>query len=402
MTEYTRSLPSWIEGFIEYSQNFVSPLIFRKWAAIVSIGSALERRVFTRTDIGVAYPNLFVLLVAPPGIGKSTVITPIRNLWMATKILKVAPNNMTKAALLDILEAAKTFHTLKSGKILEYHSLQVASSEFGVFCPAHDTEFLNVLNDIYDCGPNFREARRSRKTQIDIINPQISIIAGTQPDYLAELLPPVAWGQGFMSRMIMIYSDELKHVPLFSGIEENEQLYQHLIKDLTHISSLIGQVTWEEQAKKEITAWQAGGCKPLPDHFKLKHYSTRRLLHVIKLSMVSSVSRNSNLIITVENVQEALSWLIEAESFMPEIFKSMSGKSDMDTIRELQLYVAAEFKRTGKPLHQAQIISYLSAKTPGYNVLKIFELCIQSGLIVKIAGKDIYRPGAGYLDASLV
>lgn len=385
----------------------MTPAIFKRWAAIVTIGGALERRVFTFTDVGIVYPNLFVMLVAPPGIGKTLLLEYVRSLWMGTKELKVAPSNMTKAALVDVLQRAKKIHNLSGGRLLEYHSLQVVAEEFGVFCPAHDQDFLSTLSSLYNCGDNYSEERRSRKAedQIDVTNPQLSLIAGAQPDYLAELLPAVAWGQGFMARVIMVYSDTLMRVPLFSGRERIDpkatDAYKHLAAKLHSIVKRVGYVKWEPAAEKLMEAWYLAGCPTEPDHFKLKHYNTRRHFHVLKLALISAASREAETIAPFD-VTRAIEWLTSAEAFMPEVFKAMTGKSDGDVIREFQIFVNQRYAQTQKNIHAQTLITYLQNKTPAYNVMRVIELAEKSEMIVKIAGTNTYRPGGGQPDMSKV
>jgi hypothetical protein len=52
-----------------------------------------------------------------------------------------------------------------------------------------------------------------------------------------------------------------------------------------------GRVHLGKPAIDEINAWNQAGCPPSPGHSKLLHYNGRRALHVIKLSMISAVSR---------------------------------------------------------------------------------------------------------------
>src|SRR5438105_11465498 len=93
-----RRSPDWIEGFQSFSDGMPSPLIFRKWAAISAIAGALQRRVYVTTSISRIYPNLYIVLVAPPTIGKSQAITPIHQIWSSLNTLHVAPDSVTRAS----------------------------------------------------------------------------------------------------------------------------------------------------------------------------------------------------------------------------------------------------------------------------------------------------------------
>jgi hypothetical protein len=398
MTESSRKLNCWIESFVELTSGLVAPRIFRLWAGISTVSGLLERRVFTITANRPVVPNMFVLLVAPPGVGKSMILSETHDFWLGVKDIKLAPDNMTKAALMDVMVASGTTRTI-DGMPWQQHALQIVASEFGVFCPAHDLEFLSTLTRLYDCGPSFRENRRSTENQIDIINPQISLIAGTQPDYLAHLLPAAAWGQGFMSRMLMVYSDEVIPIDLFDGPQEDLTLRTALKQDANVIGKLVGTMGWSLDAKTRISSWMKAGQPPVPEHFKLKHYVTRRTLFTIKLAMISSTSRGNGLVIDGHDVSRAIGWLTDAEAFMPEIFKSMAGNSDYDVLQELRLFVAGEYARTKKPVHEQSIIAYLQRRTPVGNILNILRAAESSGLIERITkdGKE-WKPGLGELE----
>lgn len=362
----------------------------------MTISGLMERRLWTWTAGSQLCPNLYVMLVSPPGVGKSMVISHVRAFWMDVKDLQVAPNNMTKAALLDTLQGSKRTHLLSPTDLLEYHGLQIAASEFGVFCPEHDLEFLSTLSELYDCGPSFRENRRAmRGEQIDITNPQLTIIAGSQPGYLQQFLPEAAWGQGFMARVVMIYSDERMRVNLFSKVNQDPELRGDLLLDAKQILGMTGCMTWSPDAEREMIDWYEGGARPEPQHFKLHNYNTRRHMQVLKLAMISRVSRGGDLEIQSSDVRRGIAWLLEAETFMPEIFKAMRGNSDQSILQELKIFVATKFIEGGKPIHEAGLISFLSPRTFVGNIMRMIEIAEKSGLIAREVHPtgNFYRPG---------
>jgi hypothetical protein len=399
MTGNTRNLPCWIESFVDLTNGLMSPRIFRLWTAIGLMSALLERRVFTTSANSALYPNLFTMLVAPPGVGKTQALSRGRQFLLGAKDIKVAPNNMTKAALLDVLQASER-RVVVDHTPTTFHGLQIISSEFGVFCPAHDLEFLSVLNDLYDCPTSYREHRRSQSIQIDIPSPQLSIIAGTQPGYLSNLLPAAAWDQGFMSRMIMVYSDEKIRVPLFDGTAEDKGLAKRLEEDVLRIAALKGFMSWSREAKDLMVTWYEGGCQPEPQHFKLKNYNARRHLHVLKLSMISCASRGDSREIAAEDVRRGIQWLTDAEALMPEIFKAMSGNEDYSVLQELQLYVSSQYlANDSKPLHEQYLVAFLQRRTPAGNILRLIEVAEKGGLVsrVPLTEAKLYKPGSGDL-----
>lgn len=385
--------PGWvdlIDSFMAYTDGIPSPVIFRQWCAIATIAGALERRVWVQTARSKLFPNLFTLLVSPPGIGKSQSIAHVSELWYGTRLANggkfyVAPNNVTKAALVDQLAKADR-KIMAGGTMVEYHSLLVASSEFGVLVPAHDLEFLSVLNDIYDNPRAYRESRRTLGREIDIVHPQLNLLAGTQPGFLASLLPEEAWSMGFLSRIILVYAGTTPAVDLFDESESREPQYKALIKALQRVGSLMGVCVWTGEAQDAVRGWVSSGCAPVPEHSKLQNYIPRRVLHLLKLCIVSAVSRSGGLTITLADVTRAKDWLLHAEELMPDVFRDMAGKSDGQVIADLHFFMFKIYIADKKPIHEARIWDFLKTRVPSEKIFRIIDACERSGVISRLAG----------------
>lgn len=374
----------WISDYMEYQRDIASPEIFRLWSAISALGAALERRVSISTSVGPIFPNLFVLLVAPPGVGKSQAIGPVQALWRATKKLFVAPNSVTKAALIDALDRAKRVIVDPNEGPMQYNSLNVASSEFGVLVPMHDLDFLSVLNDIFDCPATFQEERRHMENQVDIINPQISILAGTQPGFLSSLLPEEAWLQGFTSRLIMVYAGTAPKMKLFGPKRDRkEREWASLVHRMTEMTNLMGDIGITEEAQEAIESWYDSGCPPVPEHSRLIHYTNRRILHLLKLCAISCVSRGSDLQVDAKDVERSLSWLLAAEAQMPNIFREMAQRSDSQILQELHLFMWQIWAKSKKPIDETIMYEFLSQRMASDKIERLVSIAEKSGFIAQ-------------------
>ena len=388
-------MADWIEAFIESMSLTNSPPIFQKWAAIATLAGAMERKCWIETSIGTLYPNLYAVIVAPPGVGKSVAIRRSRSAFQALKSHHLASSSVTKASLIDSLyEATRTI--VRPDQVpatLLFNSLQVISSEMGVLLPAYDPEFMHVLTDLYDCDV-YSERRRTNKLNIEMKAPQINLFAACTPNYLTSVLPEGAWEQGFASRLILIYSGETQIVDLFK--EQDDPDDTALKKELGVRADVIGKFRFTPEAAGLITEWRKSGEQPVPDHPKLINYSTRRTSHILKLSMIASMSEGPSLIITDDHIQRALDWLLEAEFFMPEIFKAMSGTTHGQLIEETWHFVYKAYmsqKGERKPIASTRIVNFLQARTPAHNVARVLEVMESAGLLKKL----LIGTGYGYI-----
>jgi len=381
-------LENWIESWLAYSEILSSPAIFRKWAAISTIGAALERKVWARTKGANLYPNLYVVLVGPPGIGKSAVLSQSERLLRSIPDLFVAPSSVTSASLVDSIHEAhrKIIRPNDNPNLLDFHYLTVIASEFGVFLPIYDMQFMNTLTKLYD-GEPYEERRRTNKVNIKMAEPQISMLGGTTPSYLNSFLPEGAWDQGFTSRTIFVYHGQEVYTDIFADEADHDRLesmYVNLAHDLRIISRTFGKVDWAPETMAAIRAWDRSGRNPVPGHGKLLHYNSRRLAHTLKLSMISSVAESGALRIEIRHWQQALDWLLEAEHLMPDIFTSMGGiTADSQAMEDCWHYMYKLLGREKQPIVEHRVIEFLSSRVPSHSVLRVLDIMEKSRLIRK-------------------
>lgn len=358
---------------------------------------AAERRLWTdfQGDQPI-YTNLYVLLVAEPGIGKGNALGRLRSLWDECDDLHKAPTTLTRAALIDVLRLAEKTHKRSLLDSTIYTSLIVCAAEFGVFVPAYDLAFMNTLNDLYDCPRRFEELLRSRtrEQQPPIINASLHMIAGTQPSYLASLLPEAAWSQGFPSRCIMVYCGQQPKVSLRTKNKTDTKLKHNLVHDLESIGQLYGEMQWTDEAMDAIEAWHLADYPPKPMHIRLQHYCARRFLHVVKLSMGFALARNNEIVVSLEDYQNALATLLEAEEAMPEIFKAMSSTDDARILDDLYFYCLRMQVKLKGPVPEQRLILYMSGQVPTFRVQGFLDIARASGRLQFDPGSRCYTAKA--------
>ncbi len=379
-----------IEDFQTYTEGLPTPPQFRLWAAITALAGACEQRIWASTGLSRTYPNLYCILCGPPGCGKSTVITPVERLWRQAG-LYVAPSSVTRAGLADKFMLAHKIHMTEDGEVLEFCSIQVASSELGNFIPARDTDFMSIINHVYDNPPSYDEARRTIEDakQAKVTNPQLTILGGCTPSYLGGLLPDEAWAQGFPSRLCIVYAAIGPKVPLFQKREQRGTQGLALAERLKTIVALSGEMMWADGAVEELTTWYNDDLKPIPQHPKLEHYLPRRILNVLKLCMISSVSRGPALLIEAQDVLRAKDWLLEIEEAMPEIFKMASSQSDGQTLREVHAALWRITAETKASVPRSVVVGLLADRVQAHRVDSLVNLLL--------AAKAIEPQGSGYM-----
>lgn len=288
----------------------------------------------------------------------------------------IAPVSLTFASLIDTLtECKRTIIRLPDDPI-EYNSMVIAADELGTFIHKYDKEMVDGLSALYDVDP-YGQSRRGKDIKIKIKSPQLNILCGTTPSNLIELMPEGAWGQGFTSRVIMVFSDERQIRDDF--IVTNRSMSKDLIHDLGVINTLCGQFSVTEDFRNLIHLWRQQGEQPAPSHPKLVHYNARRKMHLYKLSMISAIDRSDTLLITRDDFNRAMNWLVTAEQYMPDIFRAGAVGADSQAMDEIEHFVINEDR--GKGVSEHRIVNFARERVPAHSVMRVIEIMERAGII---------------------
>lgn len=387
-----RLCDSWINSFIEHTDNIETPEIWRRWTAIIAVAAVMEQKCFMLTSTYL-YPNLYAIIVGPPGVGKSRTIRVARNLLRPlsgaeTSTLHLAPDSMTGASLTDALvEAKRVITTSWDGEGGQsFNSMVLMPDELSDFMKVYDEALIGKLTKFYDVDP-YIETRVVGKIQRVIENSQLNMIAGSTTGHLLQKIPEWAWSQGFFSRTILIFGLER---------ELNEDIFteelrgsEHLAHDIKCIFTLHGQFRLDAEFREAVNAWRKQGELPRPTHPRFEHYCTRRLAHLLKLSMVSSADRNDSLRVELQDYHRARAWLEEAEREMPRVFGHATSV-DSTVLAEALHFIG------DKEVSDKRLRRFLGDKIPAHSVSSIVDQLEKSGMVDvtkrdKLSGMAYYR-----------
>ena len=214
--------------------------------------------------------------------------------------------------------------------------MTIMVGEFGTFMSKYENDLIAQLTDFYDVTP-YGQWRRGERLRIKIDRPILNMIIGSTPDNLMQFMPEGAWGQGFTSRIMFIYSKDKGFVDDFAARDPLSSVA--LVRDLDIIKGLVGRFKVTQAYADCVGNWRKLNEEPRPTHPRLLHYLSRRKTHLYRLSMIAAIDRSNTLILERADFNTAMGWLIEAEKAMPEIFASPSGESDTGAMEEIHHYV---------------------------------------------------------------
>lgn len=329
-----------IKTHLKYVYHTESPIIMHVWSAISAAAAAMGRHVWLESGIKKMYANNYCLLVGPPGTRKNSAINFAVDLLRANTQVKFAPddtggqrqglivaienstNNKLKTDIDDLIQDPTNFSsedldilgTLNLNLTKEdpdKHSMFINATEFGSFLGQGSLDMTRFLIKMWDCEP-YKYALK--KEEMVLKNPLVNLLGGTTSSDLATLLPPEAIGQGFMSRIVLVFAaNKEKSVPPSKAHKDKkykkelEETYKYLFYDMQ------GAMKKSQGANDLEDKIYMQNIKLADTRFI--HYSERRADHLTKLSMVLAATRKSYTI-EEQDYAQANNILVETEKHM--------------------------------------------------------------------------------------
>lgn len=327
---------SLLSHYLQFTHDTESPRQFHRWALISCVAAKLGRRVFIPFGHGNIYPNMYVMLSGVPAARKSSAIKIAQKLtaqsgyqnFAFTKTsrekflmdFEIGFQNVAQFEKTDIAAAlAKELTPIDMMALMDQPSFPVdpaqevfvCCDEFVDFIGQKNINFINTFTTLWDNLDNYPERLKNSKS-VNIVRPTVNLLGGITPQSFAQAMPPEVVGTGFMSRVLLIYSEPSKRKITFpKPPSEADKL--ELSDKLRKVDNLHGRCILEPQAEVLIDRIYQNYVN-MPD-IRFQYYCARRLDHLLKLCMVLAAMKGT-LRISHDTVEEANTLLVYAEGTM--------------------------------------------------------------------------------------
>ena len=315
-----RGLPEFLQSYIQdYTQAYSIPLEFIAASIIHAIGGAIGKGAYTLERYK-NYPALWMILVAPSGIGKSdpmtAAYTPIQEndtesytKWevavqewqkkcqQQTKKQKQEPppKPIYKQRLIaDVTSEAlfQTLHDNPDGLVLFRDELKGWFNELSRYT---GTASLQHYLSLFDGRPVMINRKTSDPTHIP--EPFLAILGSVQPPVLMEWLRDKSVrDNGFAPRVLFVWPDNMKKaLSREDGVpDETKQKYAEFIQQIVYRTpeKTLGKIPITEDARAVLRAFEErtvnlqNGTEI--DHLKAVY--SKMMIHVNRLAIAIAVA----------------------------------------------------------------------------------------------------------------
>lgn len=281
-----------------------APVEFHQFMAYAVMSMAFGRDIYFPFGGLNIYPNLYMTFIAPSSVyRKSTALSLGARVIRTWKHERILPAEFSQERLLEIMEKTP------QGAFIFY--------EFKTLLGLLEKDYMQgtkaFLTEIFDNPPTYK--RETKSSQINIIEPCISIISATTMSWFMETARKGDLEGGFLTRFIFIPADKkIKSMALPPEMDETE-LNKLVIWIEDTVKNVKGKMHFSDTARELYEQWyHKGSAKLERDENEIFKSSAARLqIYVIKFAMLNSAVFNRSTIIDEKCLQEAINnveWLM--------------------------------------------------------------------------------------------
>jgi hypothetical protein len=332
------------------------------------------------------FPNQYVILVGPPGIGKGESIKAATDLSNAALSVNYIKDWVTPQEIIEELSAGFQHMGLKPGQVIttnviQDHTCCIMAPELAVFLQQYDN-LHSLMCAWWD--QNKFDYKTKNKGKHVIEDMSVSLLGGCVPDYVRSLskdrLAPITGG--FTARTIFVYATEkFQLVDNNFGIPSQQinQLKNDLIHDLKHINTLQGELSVSKDAAKlweEV--YKEHNKRGTIDSDASTNFKSRISSHIIKTAITISISESDSLIITRDQLKRAIGYIEAIRDKVDVVFRCVGESPLAVSMNKVVTYVDTVGMTTYK-----QLLRFIYRDATVEQLAAILSVLTQTGIIVE-------------------
>ncbi len=345
---------SWIFDYVKLVDTVSeAPIDFNIWAGISVVSSVLKRNVWINYKTYVVYPNQYIVLVAPPGIGKGEAIHPAHSFAKELKLANYLSDRVTAPRIIErLFQGFNSPLKITGGQVTnggKDASATLMSSELPTLIGSSDW-MLQFLCDAWDKGEFDYDTRN--KGSFTVTDMCVSLIGACVPDYIRKINKDAnaTVSSGFSARTIFVSAkSKSKSLPWGKGLR-NDPAKATEIADLESrlqaIANISGEYVFDTFAQDLWNSFYIALQQSVneDDSDVYKNFKARQHAHVLKVVMALAASESNSLVITRALLDRAIKLVADIELNLDTIFRGV-GESDISAaLAKLQIYMERKKK----------------------------------------------------------
>lgn len=307
MSQTTRQCQNWLEELKIFVKQTESPKHFWLWSGIFMICAAMQRKIWLPFGIDALFPNLYLLLVAPPGKCRKGSPINLAHKFLTKVEIPIAVDSSSKRTITkEMAELSRVQQFEWEGQLESHCSIAIISKELSSLLALDPKGIIELLTDLFDSHQVWQYKTNTQGNDY-LYGVCINLFVATTPDWMGKNLPAEAIGGGWASRAIIVYGDE-KNKRITVPPPPPAASRKKLIHDLGIIAQLKGPFAFHPMAFQIFDKWY----NSIDDKYtwvndsRLLPFIERMHIHILKVAMALHVAYSDELVLLPGDIEVAI------------------------------------------------------------------------------------------------
>lgn len=302
---------------------------YHMFSGLVALSSIIGRRIWVEQGYFKVYPNLYVVLVGPPGNRKTSAMSIAKALIRELGNVPFSAECVTKEKLvLDMFEQERVIERMpeqyKDQKV--YTPMTIMVTELSEFLGAGSIGMINFLTTIYD--QDVYESRTKNKGEVRVTGPFLNLLACTTPDWITTYLRGDVISGGFSRRAIFVLeTGKAGRIPFPEVTDQAKLAWDKCINHARKLEKTHGPLIWEPKAKAFYSEWYK--TLEMPTEETIVGYYETKHMQLLKVAMLLAVAESTDLVLRLTHLEGGLALLKLAEDNLAKVFAGI-GRNELN------------------------------------------------------------------------
>lgn len=313
------------------------------------VSAVLKRKVWINQGVYDVFPNQFIVLVGPPGVGKGTAIHPAHSFIRDFKpeLANYISDRVSAERIIQKLAQGFPVQSVVNGAVVTSNesTAVIQAMELSTFLSSSDW-MTSFMCDMWDRS-HFEQDTKNKGTHI-IKDMSVSLIGACVPEFIRKINghrdAGAAINGGFTARAMFVFAGEKsKKISRPSSLENTingPQTITNLRHDLEQIArNLKGEYKFSPDAYDRWDDWYLKLKIHDEDTDVVRHFKSRQPTHVQKVAMCLSAAQDDSMVISDWALSTAIVLVNEVLKTLDICFRSVGESSLAEATAKVQIFI---------------------------------------------------------------
>ena len=385
-----------MKELLSQTDDAETPRTWVRWAGLMSIAAVSAFNVSLDKFYYKLSPNIYALLIGKSGLGKALPIHIAKQLVESVDNTRIISGRNSIEAV--ILELSRTRSRENKPMIADSRGFLV-SGEFSNFIISNP-QALTIITEWYDTHYLGEWSNTLKSTGVEKLKGvNITMFGACSPPHFRDFVTTRDIEGGFVGRTMLIYAEKRYKINSLVDKPEIELDLSKLTDYMKEVSQVKGEFKWSDEGKRVYRDWYTSlRMREEQGSYNGDRTGTDQRIqdHVCKVAMLLSLSHNTDLILTEDDIQESIKLCSQFVSDAKKANLNTAGKS---ALAEQTGVVLSFLMKHEKGASREDILKRYWNDMDAFDLDKIEMTLLQAGAITtQSEGEDkIYRLTEKYL-----